>query len=92
MTITFESVLIIQAQLETPIENGTRNAPTPAKSAGDSNPIGPSCPKKLRLEPEAKVMKRHDYISWNDYFMAVSMLSAQRSKVACLVRTQHKGA
>ena len=29
---------------------------------------------------ENKVQKRQDYISWDEYFMGVSMLSAERSK------------
>ena len=27
-----------------------------------------------------KVLKRDDYISWDEYFMGVAMLSAERSK------------
>eukprot|EP00970_Alexandrium_tamarense_P014360 scaffold4049_cov204-Alexandrium_tamarense.AAC.47 len=42
---------------------------------------------------KARVKKREDYLSWDDYFMAVSFLSAQRSKDpntqvgACIVDT-----
>lgn len=41
-------------------------------------------------------MKRHDYISWDDYFMGIALLSAQRSKDsstqvgACIVNEHHK--
>lgn len=41
-------------------------------------------------------MKRNDYISWNEYFMGIAILSAQRSKDnstqvgACIVNNEHK--
>lgn len=41
-------------------------------------------------------MKREDYISWDEYFMGIALLSAQRSKDnstqvgACIVNEQHK--
>jgi dCMP deaminase len=41
-------------------------------------------------------MKRQDYISWDEYFMGIAMLSAQRSKDsstqvgACIVNDKHK--
>lgn len=41
-------------------------------------------------------MKREDYISWDEYFMGIAMLSAQRSKDnstqvgACIVNDEHK--
>ena len=41
-------------------------------------------------------MKRTDYISWDEYFMGIAMLSAQRSKDnstqvgACIVNDEHK--
>ncbi|EWM53758.1 deoxycytidylate deaminase [Ruminococcus flavefaciens] len=41
-------------------------------------------------------MKRNDYISWDEYFMGIAMLSAQRSKDnstqvgACIVNDKHK--
>ena len=41
-------------------------------------------------------MKRSDYISWDEYFMGIAMLSAQRSKDnstqvgACIVNDKHK--
>lgn len=41
-------------------------------------------------------MKREDYISWDEYFMGIAMLSAERSKDnntrvgACIVNEQHK--
>jgi len=44
----------------------------------------------------AKVKKRTDYISWDEYFMGVALLSAQRSKDpntqvgACIVNPQKK--
>lgn len=43
-----------------------------------------------------KVNKRNDYISWDEYFMGVAVLSAQRSKDpntqvgACIVNRDHK--
>jgi len=50
--------------------------------------------KGLIMEESKKVQKREDYISWDDYFMAVAFLSAQRSKDpatqvgACIVNTE----
>ncbi|MEN8188281.1 MAG: dCMP deaminase family protein [Thermodesulfobacteriota bacterium] len=44
----------------------------------------------------AKVTKREDYLCWDDYFMAVALLSAQRSKDpntqvgACVANPQNK--
>lgn len=41
-------------------------------------------------------MKRNDYLSWDEYFMGIALLSAQRSKDnhtqvgACLVNKEHK--
>ncbi len=41
-------------------------------------------------------MKRTDYISWDEYFMGIALLSAQRSKDnstqvgACIVNPEHK--
>jgi dCMP deaminase len=41
-------------------------------------------------------MKRQEYLSWNEYFMSIAYLSAQRSKDpvtqvgACIVNDQHK--
>ncbi|MBR0141344.1 MAG: dCMP deaminase family protein [Ruminococcus sp.] len=41
-------------------------------------------------------MKRNDYINWDEYFMGVALLSAQRSKDnntqvgACIVNDEHK--
>ncbi len=43
-----------------------------------------------------KIVKRQDYINWDDYFMGVALLSAQRSKDpntqvgACIVNQQKK--
>jgi dCMP deaminase len=43
-----------------------------------------------------KKMKRTDYISWDEYFMGIALLSAQRSKDsgtqvgACIVNTENK--
>ncbi|NLV47458.1 MAG: cytidine deaminase, partial [Clostridiaceae bacterium] len=40
--------------------------------------------------------KRQDYISWDEYFMGIALLSAKRSKDpstqvgACIVNKQHK--
>lgn len=42
------------------------------------------------------MQKRHDYISWDEYFMGVALLSAKRSKDpgtqvgACIVNSQNK--
>lgn len=44
----------------------------------------------------SKTQKRKDYLSWDEYFMAVALLSAQRSKDpstqvgACVANTDHK--
>jgi dCMP deaminase len=41
-------------------------------------------------------MKRNDYLSWDEYFMGIALLSAQRSKDsntqvgACIVNQEHK--
>ena len=41
-------------------------------------------------------MKREDYLSWDEYFMGIALLSAQRSKDdhtqvgACIVNREHK--
>ena len=41
-------------------------------------------------------MKRQDYISWDEYFMGIALLSAQRSKDshtqvgACIVNHENK--
>ena len=41
-------------------------------------------------------MKRDDYLSWDEYFMGIALLSAQRSKDsntqvgACIVNQEHK--
>ncbi len=32
---------------------------------------------------DVQSMKRSDYITWNDYFMAVACLASQRSKDPC---------
>ncbi len=48
------------------------------------------------FKPDLKEKKRNDYINWSEYFMAVSMLSAQRSKDpntqvgACIVNEENK--
>ncbi len=45
---------------------------------------------------DTKSQKREDYLSWDDYFMAVALLSAQRSKDpntqvgACVANNQNK--
>ena len=36
--------------------------------------------KELNFTPNLKIKKREDYIDWDEYFLAVSILSAQRSK------------
>ena len=38
------------------------------------------CEGTKDLSVETKSVKRTDYIDWNEYFMAVSFLSALRSK------------
>lgn len=44
----------------------------------------------------AKAMKRQDYLSWDEYFMGIALLSAQRSKDsntqvgACIVSNENK--
>jgi deoxycytidylate deaminase len=35
---------------------------------------------ELDYKPNLNVKKREDYIDWDEYFLAVSILSAQRSK------------
>ena len=47
-------------------------------------------------EPPSKTMKREDYLSWDDYFMCVAVLSAKRSKDpstqvgACIVSPERR--
>ena len=36
--------------------------------------------KELNFSPNLTIKKREDYIDWDEYFLAVSILSAQRSK------------
>jgi dCMP deaminase len=49
-----------------------------------------------RLKKEKKMKKRTDYLSWDEYFMGVALLSAQRSKDpntqvgACIVNPKNK--
>ncbi len=47
-------------------------------------------------KPAQTTSKREDYLSWDDYFMAVAFLSAQRSKDpstqvgACIINAEKK--
>ena len=49
-----------------------------------------------QIIPRGEIMKRTDYISWDEYFMGIAVLSAQRSKDnstqvgACIVNDEHK--
>lgn len=60
---------------------------------------GPNDQQQYRQEPEVlvtHVAKRSDYITWDEYFMGVARLSAQRSKDpstqvgACIVNSEKK--
>lgn len=52
--------------------------------------------KKISSEKRERITKRKDYISWDDYFMGVALLSAKRSKDpntqtgACIVNQENK--
>jgi len=35
---------------------------------------------EFNFNPNLSIKKREDYIDWDEYFLAVSILSAQRSK------------
>lgn len=59
---------------------------------------GPDMTLNSSVSPPApaKVSKRTDYLSWDDYFMAVAFLSAMRSKDpstqvgACIVNSEKR--
>lgn len=74
---------VVQNSLENE-ENSERSAALKRKLSSENN--GGRC----------KVSKRKDYISWDEYFMAVAFLSAQRSKDpssqvgACIVNGDKK--
>jgi len=36
--------------------------------------------KEFNYKPNLTIKKREDYLDWDEYFLAVSILSAQRSK------------
>jgi dCMP deaminase len=48
------------------------------------------------MSVDTSIKKREDYLSWDDYFMSVAFLSAQRSKDpstqvgACIVNKEKK--
>ena len=52
--------------------------------------------KPIDKSEEEKLTKRQDYLSWDDYFMALAVLSAQRSKDpntqvgACIVNDENR--
>ena len=54
----------------TPVEDGTAHAVRGVKEEGSECEAGAPPPVKKRL----------DYLQWEEYFMAVAFLSAQRSK------------
>ena len=35
---------------------------------------------EIKFNPNLSIKKREDYIDWDEYFLTVSILSAQRSK------------
>ena len=51
----------------------------PSAAASSSGTVGPDVATHISRDATAKV-KRDDYITWDDYFMAVAFLSAMRSK------------
>eukprot|EP00934_Nitzschia_sp_Nitz4_P004565 Nitzschia sp. Nitz4//scaffold2_size372955//165836//167222//NITZ4_000416-RA/size372955-snap-gene-0.28-mRNA-1//1//CDS//3329546757//4555//frame0 len=66
-----------------------------APHQSDSTPQGVS-PLEAQQSSSVTVPKRHDYISWDDYFLAVALLSAKRSKDpqspsgACIVDNKNR--
>ncbi|CAF0793847.1 unnamed protein product [Brachionus calyciflorus] len=52
--------------------------------------------KEIGFNPEITIKKRQDYLEWDEYFLAVSILSSQRSKDpntqvgACIVNDENK--
>ena len=50
----------------------------------------------MKMKTESRTKKRTDYLSWDEYFMGVALLSAQRSKDpntqvgACIVNPKNK--
>ncbi len=76
---------------------------TPFPESGKLPTVGHKTPsyenshwQPTREGPSPMTQKRRDYISWNDYFMGVAILSAHRSKDpnsqvgACIVSPQNK--
>jgi dCMP deaminase len=85
------------AGVASPSENGVQSNEQRNNSHQNENEMEKYLGLMLReasFDPfKAKVKKREDYLSWDDYFMAVAFLSAQRSKDpntqvgACIVDT-----
>lgn len=77
---------------------GNREQQTVAKDVNFNEENAAACKRRLdEMEcPAAKVQKRSGYLQWDDYFMAVAFLSAQRSKDpnsqvgACIVSEEKK--
>jgi dCMP deaminase len=62
---------------------------------GENSKISDTKLRDSNIQP-SKVMKRENYLQWDEYFMAVAFLSAQRSKDpnsqvgACIVNEDKK--
>ena len=71
-----------------PFVNATNrgsNSNTPTKamsgSTGPQSPIRKFLPRSMRMvEILDETSKRQDYLSWDDYFLGIAVLSSQRSK------------
>ena len=66
------------------------------KSRKHDNETAEECNGIVNATRQDSTSKRTDYLDWNEYFMAVAFLSAQRSKDpssqvgACIVNTENK--
>lgn len=63
----------------TPVQNDNTSTCTPV-DAGDGLAYRETGLEVEDIAPPPAVKKRLDYLQWEEYFMAVAFLSAQRSK------------
>ena len=72
----------------TPIQNDVTNTSVDVEDGTAVNGVEEGAEHEVGVPPPVK--KRLDYLQWEEYFMAVAFLSAQRSKDPnSQVRTQH---
>lgn len=73
-----------------------RKATAKVVSSGEKNPLKEARLENITICSPSRTGKRTDYLSWDEYFMAVAFLSAQRSKDpnsqvgACVVNGDRK--